>query len=112
MTDANHRLAVYGTLAPGRPNAHELAHLGGTWTVGVLRGHLHEAGWGAGQGYPGIVLDPEGPEVEAHVLESTRLPDDWDRLDAFEGAEYRRVVTVVQTAAGPIDAFVYELAAS
>lgn len=106
------RLAVYGTLAPGRPNEHELTHLGGTWITGTVRGHLRQQGWGAAHGYPGIVLDADGPEVEVHVLSSDALVDDWTRLDEFEGPGYRRATVKVETAAGPIAAWIYELAAS
>jgi hypothetical protein len=58
-----HRLAVYGTLGPGGPNHHILADLDGRWIDGTVRGHLREEGWGSELGYPGIVLDPDGPEV-------------------------------------------------
>ena len=35
-----HTLAVYGTLAPGQPNHHVVAPLGGEWTDGLVEGHL------------------------------------------------------------------------
>ena len=41
---ADWRLAVYGTLAPGRPNHHQLSALSGRWSEGHVRGQLHEAG--------------------------------------------------------------------
>jgi hypothetical protein len=44
-------LAVYGTLAPGQPNHHIVAPLGGEWTEGVVEGDLHPVGWGATLGY-------------------------------------------------------------
>lgn len=104
------RLAVYGTLAPGRPNEHELARYGGTWITGTVRGHLRDRGWGAAHGYPGIVLDADGPEVEVHVLTSDALVDDWARLDEFEGPGYRRATVRVATDDGPVAAWIYELA--
>jgi hypothetical protein len=33
LFETSHTLAVYGTLAPGRPNHHVLAPLGGEWTA-------------------------------------------------------------------------------
>ena len=48
-------LFVYGTLGPGRPNAHILENIGGTWQEGHVGGSLLEKGWGAKMGYPGIV---------------------------------------------------------
>lgn len=88
--DVNHCLATYGTLAPGKPNHHRLAHLGGRWTTGTLRGHLVETGWGVALGFPALKLDPDGEPIDVHLLISDLLPEQWDWLDAFEGAEYRR----------------------
>ena len=105
-----HRLATYGTLAPGRPNARLLDELSGTWTRGSIRGHLHERGWGAADGYPGIVLDDSGPEVGVHVFVSRDLPAHWQRLDEFEGSGYRRVPVSVSGDTGEMAAYVYALA--
>jgi gamma-glutamylcyclotransferase (GGCT)/AIG2-like uncharacterized protein YtfP len=107
---ADTRLAVYGTLAPGRVNHHQLAGLQGQWRQGTVRGRLADAGWGVEHGYPALILDPLGPAVEVHLFESADLPDHWARLDAFEGSGYRRVVTRVRTADGERDAWIYVLA--
>ena len=104
---AETRLASYGTLAPGRVNAHQLAGLKGDWRRGTVRGRLIEVGWGTELGYPGLILDPSGDVVDVHVFESPDLPDHWRRLDAFEGPGYRRVVTRVSTMDGEIDASIY-----
>ena len=101
------RLATYGTLAPGRVNNHQLAGLKGDWRQGTVRGRLVESGWGAGIGYPGLILDPSGDVIDVHVFESSELPGHWRRLDAFEGAGYRRVVTQVSTVDGDLDASIY-----
>ncbi len=108
---ADTRLATYGTLAPGRANHRQLAGLKGRWQQGTVRGRLVDAGWGAALGYPGLVLDPLGPAVGVHLFESPELPDHWSRLDGFEGAGYRRVVTRVRTAGGELDAWIYVVAA-
>jgi gamma-glutamylcyclotransferase (GGCT)/AIG2-like uncharacterized protein YtfP len=105
-----HRLATYGTLMPGRENHHHLAGLVGRWCSGHVRGRLVEAGWGAARGFPALVLGPDGVVVPVQVLESADLPGAWPRLDAFEGVEYERVVTDVQTADGPLAASIYVLA--
>lgn len=94
------RLAVYGSLAPGRSNHHVLAPFGGTWTRGRVRGDLVELGWGAAAGYPALRLRVDGPWVLVHVLESTRLPGAWTGIDAFEGSEYRRVLVPVYAEGG------------
>lgn len=106
---ADHRLASYGTLAPGRPNHGQLADLSGSWRQGMVRGRRVQAGWGAWVGYPGCILDPEGDEVEVFIFESPDLPAHWARLDAFEGDAYRRVITTAQTDDGPLDVSIYEI---
>ncbi|MEL6198164.1 MAG: gamma-glutamylcyclotransferase [Pseudomonadota bacterium] len=107
--DAATRLAVYGTLSPGKVNAHVLADIRGIWREGTVRGQLFEIGWGAAQGFPGLVLDPSGQAVAVHLLESADLPAHWDRLDAFEGSNYRRVVATVSTDIGMLEASIYEV---
>jgi gamma-glutamylcyclotransferase (GGCT)/AIG2-like uncharacterized protein YtfP len=106
---AETRLAVYGTLAPGRPNHHQLDGLAGEWRSGRVRGRLYAEGWGAALGFPGLVLDPAGGEVEVQLFESPDLPQHWGRLDAFEGEGYRRRLAEVQTADGRVEAFIYVL---
>lgn len=86
-----HRLFVYGSLAPGRPNAHVLAKVPGTWEPATVRGVLRQEGWGAAIGYPGIVVDEHGEEVAGLVFCSEELGSHWARLDRFEGEGYQRV---------------------
>ena len=74
-----------------------------------MRGTLAHAGWGAGLGYPALVLDPDAAPVEVHVFESADLPAHWSRLDHFEGSGYRRVPATVSTTTGRLDAFIYVL---
>ena len=107
--DARHRLATYGSLAPGRPNHHQLDGLEGRWLGGHVHGTLLNAGRAAGLGYPALVLDPDGSAVEVHVFESADLPAHWSRLDDFEGPGYLRVATTVNTTSGQLDAFIYVL---
>jgi gamma-glutamylcyclotransferase (GGCT)/AIG2-like uncharacterized protein YtfP len=89
------RLAVYGTLAPGRPNHHVVASLGGGWTDGVVEGDLSAEGWGATLGYPAFRPRAGGAAVAVQVLTSPALPAAWAALDEFEGAEYRRILVPV-----------------
>ena len=88
-------LAVYGTLAPGRPNHHVVAPLGGEWAEGVVEGELSAEGWGATLGYPAFRPRAGGAAVAVRVLTSSALPDAWTALDEFEGAEYRRLLVPV-----------------
>jgi molybdopterin-guanine dinucleotide biosynthesis protein A len=104
------RLATYGTLAPGQVNHHQLAGLSGTWSTGTIRGHLQAEGWGAMHDCPGIRLAADGAPVEVHIFTSPDLPAHWARLDAFEGAEYRRTTTRAELPDGPVAVSIYELA--
>lgn len=105
------RLFVYGTLAPGRPNAHVLADVPGTWTPATVRGTLLPDGWGAAIGYPGIVPSDAGDEVEGLVFSSEALATHWARLDDFEGEGYVRVPITARLGDGTrLEAQVYALA--
>lgn len=104
------RLAVYGTLAPGRVNHHQISALAGTWQRGTVKGKLLSSGWGAALGFPGLILDPLGPLVDVYLFESAELPEHWCRLDEFEGSGYRRVVATVNTEGGGRSAWIYVLA--
>jgi gamma-glutamylcyclotransferase (GGCT)/AIG2-like uncharacterized protein YtfP len=105
--DIDHRLATYGTLAPGRSNHHHLSMIGGEWKLGAVRGELVENGWGAALGYPALVPSDDGNKVEVHLFEAADLPLHWQRLDDFEGAEYRRARINVETDDGLVEAWIY-----
>ncbi|CAI1733042.1 gamma-glutamylcyclotransferase [Serratia proteamaculans] len=103
-------LFVYGTLGPGRPNAHIMESIGGSWEEGSVGGTLLNEGWGADMGYPGIVLDNSGNKVEGFLFHSDNLADRWSSLDEFEGEGYERVSVKVTTVSGDIvDSFIYML---
>ena len=106
---ALHRLATYGSLAPGRPNHDQLDGLDGRWLQGHVYGTLVDAGWGAGLGYPALILDPHGSAIDVHLSESVDLEAHWSRLDDFEGPGYQRVVTTVRLPPGDVDASIYVL---
>jgi gamma-glutamylcyclotransferase (GGCT)/AIG2-like uncharacterized protein YtfP len=109
VNTAAHRFATYGTLAPGRPNHHQLDGLRGRWLAGHVNGTLVDAGWAVGLGYPALLLDPDGSAIRVDVFESVDLPAHWARLDAFEGPGYQRVVTTVRTSSGDVEASIYVL---
>lgn len=105
-----HRLFVYGTLAPGRPNEHVLADVLGEWEPATVTGTLLQEGWGAAIGYPGIILDKHGGEIEGFLFSSERLIEHWSCLDEFEGEGYERVLTTVNLKDGTsVDAYIYRL---
>lgn len=88
-------LAVYGTLAPGEENHHAMLGIDGTWVDGFIFGYKFEVTWGGADGYPGVVLDPNGNRVPVTVMVSDDLDKHWRRLDDFEGPGFRRVVVDV-----------------
>lgn len=95
------RLAIYGSLAPGRVNHHIVAPLGGTYEPGVVEGDLTPQGWATALGFPALSLRVGGPAVPVVVLTAPGLPEAWADLDAFEGPGYRRVLVPVWSAAEP-----------
>jgi gamma-glutamylcyclotransferase (GGCT)/AIG2-like uncharacterized protein YtfP len=98
----SHKLAVYGTLAPGQPNHHVVAPLGGEWTDGMIEGDLVPVGWGAALGYPGFRPRVGGDAVAVQVLTAPLLASAWPTLDRFEGPGYERIlVPVFSTECGP-----------
>lgn len=104
------RLFVYGTLAPGRANHEVLKDIPGSWEEATLRGTLHQEGWGAAMGCPGIVPVEDGDEVAGYVFSSAHLADLWSRLDAFEGEGYERVPATIRiNGADEVEAYVYAL---
>jgi gamma-glutamylcyclotransferase (GGCT)/AIG2-like uncharacterized protein YtfP len=104
------RLFVYGTLAPGRPNEHVLANVPGEWEPATVIGTLLPEGWGAAAGYPGIVLDERGGEVEGFLFSSESLAQHWARLDEFEGEGYERVLISATLRDGTaVEAYIYKL---
>ena len=110
--EAPERLFVYGSLQPGGSNAHVLADLVGEWQPAVIRGQLHESGWGADMGYPALVVDDGGEEVRGLVFTSPDLEESWASLDDFEGEDYERVLATVTLSGGErVRAHVYALRA-
>jgi len=102
------RLAVYGSLAPGERNAHILAPLAGIWLPGQLRGTTREIVRGYAAGYRGITLSEIEAPIACQLFCSHDLPSFWAKLDAFEGAEFVRTVTIVRVGEAVIEAQVYE----
>lgn len=86
-----------------------MSALEGRWLRGHVRGTLVDAGWGADDGFPGIMLDSSGEDVVVDVLESADLPAHWPRLDDFEGPAYQRVTTTASTSDGPMEISIYVL---
>ena len=103
------KLAIYGSLAPGASNHHQIADLRGTWERASVQGRMIDRGWGARKGYPGLELSRDGDDVPVMLFASDDLPRAWARLDAFEGRDYCRVLATVLREGTVTVANVYEL---
>ncbi len=105
------RLAVYGSLAPGKSNHWIIEDIAGTWTPGFVRGDLLRQGWGTHVGFPGMIWDPESTNrINVQVFTSEDLPAHWERLDSFEGEDYLRILVPVEGLAGaPTVANIYRV---
>jgi gamma-glutamylcyclotransferase (GGCT)/AIG2-like uncharacterized protein YtfP len=96
---ADRRLAVYGSLAPGRANHSQLRDLLGEWHSGLsVTGELVRRGWGADLGYLALLWSATGPDVPVQLFVSEQLPLHWARLDEFEGPDYLRILVPVASA--------------
>lgn len=104
-TNAQERLCVYGTLRPGQENHHLMAPLKGQWDEITYPGYFSPAD--QSYGYPRIAWTPHGDENPGKLVTSSKLPAHWAGLDEFEGEDYCRLLTLVQTKAGPLVANIY-----
>lgn len=103
LFSVSEHLIVYGSLAPGGPNHGLLADVPGEWTKGWVNGELLERGWSAAMSYPALRWCPEGGMIEAYLFISEGLPEIWERLDEFEGLEYRRIWAPFWTDEGDVN---------
>ena len=99
---ASHRLAIYGSLAPGEVNHHVIADLPGTWEDGIVTGVLQPSEAGDGSRFPALRWRAGGPPIAARLLVSDALPAHWGRIDAFEGTAYRRILVPVHSESGAL----------
>ena len=93
--NSDHKLVVYGTLAPGKVNHEILSSIEGTWDKCKINGHIFKK-----NGLPYFARDPNESQIEAHLFSSNLLPDSWNRLDQFEGSGYKRVLIPVTRTQG------------
>lgn len=92
---------VYGTLRRGAYQADRMS--GARWLgAGRVRGELFRISW-----YPGLVLREDGASVMGDVFAAD--DDLLQKLDAYEGDEYKRVRVMVEGDA-PGEAWIWEWA--
>jgi gamma-glutamylcyclotransferase (GGCT)/AIG2-like uncharacterized protein YtfP len=103
LTEAAHRLIVYGSLVPGGMYHFLLADLPGTWEKCVIQGRMGEY-WG----FKAFQHDDAGPEHPAWLFTSEALPEKFPELDEFEGEPYRRIVIPARMGDRLVLAYIYE----
>jgi gamma-glutamylcyclotransferase (GGCT)/AIG2-like uncharacterized protein YtfP len=86
----SHRLAVYGSLAPGGANQSQLAGLEGQWHEGTVKGVVEERG-----GFSEFHWVLKGKFNPVKVFSAIDLEKHFRRLDRFEGPRYRRILVPV-----------------
>jgi len=103
-----HRVFVYGTLRQGGSNHFRMA--GSRFVcAGRVKGRLYRIDW-----YPGLIIDSEAGEVLGEVYDVTaeqlRELDVFEGISAgeFEGCEYRRALTNVNSGDSTTHAWVWE----
>ena len=103
------RLFVYGTLRPGQSNAHIMDAIGGQWQQASVNGFFYPNGCGAAEGFPGIVIDSQGPQVQGFLFSSEKLDKHWQALDEFEEGYDRILIEVTTADKRLMSAWVYQL---
>lgn len=102
LGDPQLELAIYGTLAPGAVNHPQIAGIPGSYRDAFVRGDLRHTGWGAEHGFPALSWRADGPRVPVKVFRSDELERHWQRLDAFEGEGYCRILVPVEDDSGVV----------
>jgi gamma-glutamylcyclotransferase (GGCT)/AIG2-like uncharacterized protein YtfP len=97
------RLAVYGTLAPGEPNASVLEDIQGEWRDGLVRGELAE-----NMGLRYFRWREPRQEIAVKMLMSKDLPNHLPKIDKFEGNAYKRLLVPVMCGSELYVANIYE----
>lgn len=88
----NKKLAVYGTLLPGKPNHQIIADLKGEWVNGNIRGRIEVR-----DNLSVFFWDLNAELLKIQIFLSEQLPNEYDRLDKFEGALYNRIWILFET---------------
>ena len=81
----DHKLAVYGTLAPNEPNHYILEDIKGEWKDCQINGKIKTH-----DNFPFFKWNPSSPKIQVKLFKSKLLPEIWQELDQFEGSHYRR----------------------
>ena len=96
------KLISYGTLGPGKANHSLVSDLKGRWQECFIHGILEK-----NQGLPQFSWDPARSKQKGSLFISEDLPSNWDRIDKFEGAKYKRRLVPTETGTNIAIAYAY-----
>ena len=96
------KLVSYGTLSPEQPNHQQLADLKGDWEECVIRGSINQD-----EGLLIFSWNPRGVDIKASLFFSEDLPNNWERINRFEGSRYRHRLVPTETQAGIVVGYTY-----
>ena len=85
------RLAVYGTLLPGEVNHETISGIDGQWIDGKIAGRKEIK-----NGFPTFIWALNEEILNIKIFISELLPNEYERLDRFEGDLYERIWVPVQ----------------
>ena len=103
-------LFVYGTLQKGKQHQSILGKIKGKWKKGYVNGKLYNICSGPDYGYPGLKLDPKGFKIYGMIFQSKNLENYIEKIDEFEGNNYKRVISKVFLKNGSkINSYLYEI---
>lgn len=101
-------LCVYGRMRPGGPDHDVLSQFDGDWEACKLNGILRDPNACIESGEcPGLIWNPTADRQDGFLFTSAKLTEFWPTLDVHEGSDYVRLLTEIQTDAGPRVANVY-----
>jgi len=89
------KLVVYGTLASGDVNHSIISDIRGIWEDCTVNGRVNKI-----NELPVFVWEPNGHSLKTQLFSACDLPELWDRLDQFEGLDYRRILVPVIKSTG------------
>ena len=103
-------LFVYGTLQKGKQHQSILGKIKGKWKKGYVKGKLYNISSGPDYGYPGLKLDSKGLKIYGMIFQSKNLENYIEKIDKFEGNNYKRVISKVFLKNGSIiNSYLYEI---
>lgn len=98
------RLLVYGTLAPGQVNEKILSGIPGIWTEGFVKGMVETR-----NGLPEFKWRTNSDEIKIKVFNSDVLVQHIEKINKFEGSNYRRILIPVRVSPSLFSVgFIYE----